>query len=77
MSSLALRFKELSGRVVNVADTASLTSLWWNKIETRYSEPQRYYHTLNHLESMFFYFENVKDNLQNPDLVSLAIFFHE
>lgn len=74
MTTLATRFTELCAKM---SVEVSAQSLWWNKIQTRYTEKQRYYHTLNHLDSMFFHFDKVKNELQNPQLVSLAIFFHE
>ena len=50
---------------------------WWGQIEERYSEAQRRYHTLNHLEEMFRHFDQYSRKLMQPELVSLAIFFHE
>ena len=50
---------------------------WWGQIEERYSEAQRRYHTLHHLEEMFRHFDQYSRKLMQPELVSLAIFFHE
>ena len=52
-------------------------SRWWAIVEARYSETQRHYHTLAHIEDMFHKFEIVKGKLRSPESVSLAIFFHE
>ena len=54
-----------------------LCSKWWEIIKGRYSEPQRHYHTLAHLEDMFEKFETVKDKICQPAAVSLSVFFHE
>lgn len=50
---------------------------WWNRIESYYSEEQRYYHKLSHIEAMFRYYTEVEALLEKPLLVSFAIFFHE
>ncbi|XP_078334392.1 uncharacterized protein LOC111116891 isoform X2 [Crassostrea virginica] len=50
---------------------------WWGQIEEQYSEAQRRYHTLHHLEEMFRHFDQYSRKLMQPELVSLAIFFHD
>lgn len=52
---------------------------WWRVVCERYSEPQRFYHTLDHIRSLFVLFDEVNERgmLSRPDLVALAIFFHE
>ena len=37
-----------------------------------YSEPQRVYHTLNHIEHCLAHLDNISDYLQNPEAVELA-----
>lgn len=54
-----------------------LPQKWWGVIEGRYSETQRHYHTLWHLEEMFQHFDRHFKNLTQPELVVLAIFFHD
>ncbi|KAJ3052549.1 hypothetical protein HK097_006080 [Rhizophlyctis rosea] len=48
---------------------------WWTEIETRYSEPQRHYHTLEHIGSMHYLLE--ESDPKDFDVISLAIFFHD
>eukprot|EP00933_Yihiella_yeosuensis_P046839 TRINITY_DN42466_c0_g1_i1.p1 TRINITY_DN42466_c0_g1~~TRINITY_DN42466_c0_g1_i1.p1 ORF type:complete len:488 (-),score=86.66 TRINITY_DN42466_c0_g1_i1:97-1560(-) len=50
---------------------------WWELLETRHGEPIRAYHTLDHLDEMFGYFEEHLDKIRDPAAVSLAIFFHD
>ncbi|XP_061173310.1 uncharacterized protein LOC133182476 [Saccostrea echinata] len=50
---------------------------WWGYIEQKYSESQRHYHTLSHLEEMFQHFDQYHEKLDKPELVSLAIYFHD
>ncbi|CAM9669834.1 unnamed protein product [Choristocarpus tenellus] len=48
---------------------------WWNIVQERYREPVRYYHTLDHIADML---EGSKEfELSRPELVQLAIFFHD
>ena len=46
-------------------------------IEGAYTEPHRKYHTLDHLRTCFAEFDAVKDKLNNPVDVELAIWFHD
>jgi predicted metal-dependent HD superfamily phosphohydrolase len=55
-------------------------SKWWRMIRRHYSERQRYYHTLNHLDDMFRHFDEVSssgDAVVDPIVVQLSIFFHD
>lgn len=42
-----------------------------------YTEPQRYYHTLQHIVECLDLFHQVKAWLDDPDAVELAIWFHD
>ncbi len=42
-----------------------------------YREPQRFYHTLEHVEHCLGMFELCKTELERPDAVELAIWFHD
>lgn len=50
---------------------------WLVDLCARYSEPQRYYHTLTHIEHMFELFNQHKSALKRPEIVAMAIWFHE
>ncbi|XP_062582105.1 uncharacterized protein LOC134243892 [Saccostrea cucullata] len=50
---------------------------WWGYIEQKYSESQRHYHTLHHLEEMFQHFDQYHEKMARPELVSLAVYFHD
>lgn len=47
------------------------------RLTKAYSEPQRVYHTLEHIEGCFAVFEEVKHLLDNADALALAIWFHD
>ena len=42
-----------------------------------YSEPQRVYHTLHHIQQCLSQFDKIRSLLQNADAVELAIWFHD
>jgi predicted metal-dependent HD superfamily phosphohydrolase len=42
-----------------------------------YNEPQRVYHTLNHIDHCLAHFDKIKIDLENPDAVELAIWYHD
>jgi predicted metal-dependent HD superfamily phosphohydrolase len=42
-----------------------------------YSEPQRYYHTLDHIEHCLSLFDNISSKLKSPHALELAIWFHD
>ena len=44
---------------------------------TRYKEPHRAYHNLQHLQEIFEKFEWIKDKLGDADAVALALFYHD
>ena len=43
----------------------------------RYSEPQRKYHTLQHLDACLAHFETVRTQAPHPHEVELALWFHD
>ncbi|KAJ3045855.1 hypothetical protein HDV00_006119 [Rhizophlyctis rosea] len=51
--------------------------LWWCKVAKHYSERQRHYHNLDHITAMFNSMDVNFVHINNPDLVGLAIFFHD
>lgn len=42
-----------------------------------YSEPQRYYHTLDHIEYCLSLFDEISSDAHNPDAIELAIWYHD
>jgi predicted metal-dependent HD superfamily phosphohydrolase len=49
----------------------------YERLIASYSEPQRRYHTLQHLEECFARFDELRDLAQYPAEVELAIWFHD
>lgn len=49
----------------------------WQDIAIRYSETQRAYHSLQHIEQLFTQFEQIKHVLNEPHIIALALFYHD
>jgi predicted metal-dependent HD superfamily phosphohydrolase len=49
----------------------------WLEIFTKYSEPKRHYHTIDHLEAMISDLKEVKDRIEDWDTTVLAVFYHD
>jgi predicted metal-dependent HD superfamily phosphohydrolase len=47
------------------------------KLLAAYSEPQRHYHTLEHLEECFTNFELLRSGAEHPAEIELALWFHD
>jgi predicted metal-dependent HD superfamily phosphohydrolase len=62
----------------NSKKTQDLAAHWWQTIVSAYSEPQRHYHTVDHIASMWKALEMIpEDQVSDRDAVVLAILFHE
>jgi len=49
----------------------------WQDIAMRYGEPQRAYHTLDHIEQLLLQFEGIKHHLTEPHIIALALYYHD
>ncbi|MGO2385574.1 MAG: HD domain-containing protein [Psychrobacter sp.] len=49
----------------------------WQDIAIRYGEPQRAYHTLDHIEQLLLQFESIKHHLTEPHIIALALYYHD
>ncbi len=49
----------------------------WNEIVTRYAEPGRHYHNMNHLTALRAELEAVKSHINCWDEVLLALYYHD
>lgn len=72
-----LLLKEIWEKLAGKYSTnAILIEELWGEIEKAYNH-KRYYHNLNHLQSMFNDLEECKSLIENYDLVSFAVFYHD
>jgi predicted metal-dependent HD superfamily phosphohydrolase len=53
------------------------TGKHWQKLEKAYSSASRHYHNLKHLEEMLECFEMYKNQLEFPEEVLYALFYHD
>jgi predicted metal-dependent HD superfamily phosphohydrolase len=49
----------------------------WSRLLSHYQEAHRYYHDFSHIEACFTWFDVVKEQLDDPLAVALAIWFHD
>lgn len=49
----------------------------FHRLIIHYQQPHRHYHNLTHLSECFVWFDEIKDNLYRPDLVAIALFYHD
>ena len=58
---------------------AAVARRWWRRIHDGYTEAPRFYHNLDHLREMFGHYDAVvgDSGISDPNLVQLAIFFHD
>lgn len=69
------RFESL---IANFIDTNSyFANSLWEEIETRYSEPHRTYHNLNHLYQMLGEYDLVSTELKDPEITLFALYYHD
>jgi len=57
-------------------DMELATNLWL-EVFTKYSEPKRQYHTINHLEAIIADLKEVKDSIEDWDTTLFAVFYHD
>jgi predicted metal-dependent HD superfamily phosphohydrolase len=50
---------------------------WFAQLLQCYVEPQRHYHTLQHLQECLAYFEGARPAAQHPHEVEMALWFHD
>ncbi|WP_299158304.1 hypothetical protein [uncultured Tenacibaculum sp.] len=72
--NLILRFKKL---VSSYTSNTILIDSLWNTLEKNYTEKHRAYHNFTHIEELFSYFDTYKNELENADIVSFSIFYHD
>ena len=62
---------------INNAIEPLILKALWQDIAIRYSETQRAYHSLQHIEQLFTQFEQIKHHLNEPHIIALALFYHD
>lgn len=49
----------------------------WEELNQKYTESFRVYHNLEHLTEIFNYFDSYHSKIENPQVLSLSIFYHD
>lgn len=55
----------------------SLNILLWKEIVESYSDKKRYYHTLEHLESLLIQLTKIKTEINHWDTILFTLFYHD
>lgn len=63
----------LAERTGNVGNAAG----WHERLVKAYGEPQRAYHSLQHLEECLCVLDEAKAFMHQPDLIEIALWFHD
>jgi predicted metal-dependent HD superfamily phosphohydrolase len=58
-------------------DNNFLVNECWVEIETNFSKKKRYYHTLTHLENLWEKLEDVKEYIDDWDIILFTLFYHD
>lgn len=73
-----MNLKEIySDLLSNIGFSANEIQQNWLDLEKAYSKKSRHYHNLTHLKQMIASFETYCDQLQNPNEILFAIFYHD
>lgn len=57
-------------------DSNSVEELW-SEINTNYTNKNRHYHNLKHLEDLYSELENVKDKIRNWQVLLFTLYYHD
>lgn len=66
-----------SNLISKFSDDEKLKLDYWQEIEKSYSQKNRKYHNLLHLENMILELENVKDEISDFDALLFSVFYHD
>jgi predicted metal-dependent HD superfamily phosphohydrolase len=61
----------------NYSNDTNLIAQLWNEIEKNYSNKNRHYHTLSHLENLLIQLSEVKKEIKNWDTILFSLFYHD
>ncbi|WP_052700153.1 hypothetical protein [Methylocucumis oryzae] len=76
MKLICKRFDQLSQRCVN-KHTSFNSDLICQKILTLYNQPARRYHNIEHIIHCLKEFDQIGDQIPDPDAVEMALWFHD
>lgn len=56
---------------------ASRAAELWSEVSDNHSQKKRYYHNLNHLQDLYEQLHEVKDKLDNWNVILFTLFYHD
>lgn len=59
------------------SDDSTVQEQCWQEIVVHYSQPQRYYHNLSHLENLVLELEQCRQFITDHDTMLYAVFYHD
>jgi predicted metal-dependent HD superfamily phosphohydrolase len=59
------------------SDDNRLIEILWNEIEKNYTDKNRYYHTLAHLDNLYEQLLEVKDEIEDWDTILFTLYYHD
>ena len=63
--------------LITYTDNKNLVNELWDEIETNYSSKKRYYHTLQHLESLLIQLMKIKGEISNWEAILFTLYYHD
>ena len=66
-----------SNLISKFSNNENLKLDYWQEIEKLYSQKNRKYHNLAHLENMILELENVKEEISDYDVMLFSVFYHD
>lgn len=74
----SMRIKEVFEEIiVGLGNSQQIASEKWEVISSAYNSPNRFYHNLNHIESMFLLLEKQKDSINNWESIVFGLLYHD
>jgi len=67
-------FKEI---IVGLGNSQEVASEKWAVISSAYNSPNRFYHTLNHIDSMFLLLEKQKESIKDWESIIFGLVYHD
>jgi predicted metal-dependent HD superfamily phosphohydrolase len=61
----------------NLGADETMTQKWTKALISRYTETQRHYHTIEHINSMLTCYEQYRYKIEDESVIKLAILFHD
>lgn len=74
--ALCDRYMQLMRRLGSTV-TASTLIKCWVELESGYEEKHRHYHGIDHIVHLLLTFDLMRKHAKDPDIVELAIFYHD